>query len=130
MPEYSPDDPREWLRRARSNLAIAEADVPGSCFEDLCFEAQQAVEKAFKALLIWQGMDFPYTHDLAQLLTLVQQTGQSVPDRVKKAAQLTRFAVFTRYPGIARPVSREEYEQALMITEEVIRWVESIVLNP
>jgi HEPN domain-containing protein len=44
--------------------------------------------------------------------------------------ELTRFAVFTRYPGVARPVSREEYEQALMIAEEVTQWVESIILNP
>ena len=41
--------------------------------------------------------------------------------------QLTRFAVFTRYPGIARPVSREEYEQALAIAEGVIGWVESVL---
>jgi HEPN domain-containing protein len=130
VPEYSPNDPQNWLKRAKSNLAIAKAGVAGAFFEDLCFEAQQAVEKAFKALLIWQGVDFPYTHDLAQLLTLIQRAGRSVPDQVKEAAQLTRFAVFTRYPGIARPVSREEYEQALAIAEEVTRWVESIILNP
>jgi len=128
--EYPPNDPQDWLERAKSNLAIAKADITGAYFEDLCFEAQQAVEKAFKALLIWRGVDFPYTHDLAQLLTLIQQVGQPVPDQVKEAAQLTRFAVFTRYPGIARPVSREEYEQALMIAEEVVRWVECIILSP
>ena len=42
---FSPDDPREWLNRARSNLAIAKSRVAGVYLEDLCFEAQQAAEK-------------------------------------------------------------------------------------
>ena len=43
-----PDDPREWLNRARSNLALAKSLVPEAYLEDLCFEAQQAAEKAIK----------------------------------------------------------------------------------
>ena len=38
---FEPDDPREWLNRARSNLALAKSRVPGAYLEDLCFEAQQ-----------------------------------------------------------------------------------------
>jgi len=49
---YPPDDPREWLNRARSSLIQAQALQPGISFEDLCFNAQQAAEKAIKALLI------------------------------------------------------------------------------
>jgi HEPN domain-containing protein len=49
---FSPDDPREWLNRARSNLAQAQAKITGVYLEDLCFDAQQAAEKAIKALLI------------------------------------------------------------------------------
>ena len=53
MPErYPPEDPREWLNRARSNLALANMHGAGVYLEDLCFNAQQAVEKAIKALLI------------------------------------------------------------------------------
>ena len=64
---YSPDDPREWLNRARSSLAIAKNRVTGVYLEDLCFEAQQAAEKAIKAVLMKQNIDFPYVHDLAQV---------------------------------------------------------------
>jgi HEPN domain-containing protein len=48
---FSPDDPREWLNRAR-HLARAQAKITGVYLEDLCFDAQQAAEKAIKALLI------------------------------------------------------------------------------
>ena len=41
-----------WLRRADSNPRIARlARGEGVFQEDLCFEAQQAAEKALKALL-------------------------------------------------------------------------------
>ncbi len=39
-----PDDPREWINRARSNLVRAQAILPGVYLEDLCFDAQQAAE--------------------------------------------------------------------------------------
>jgi hypothetical protein len=40
-----PDDPREWLNRARSNLALAKKTARDVYLEDLCFDAQQAAEK-------------------------------------------------------------------------------------
>ena len=105
---YPPDDPREWLNRARSNLILSRLVAPGVYLEDLCFEAQQAAEKALKALLIHLGIAFPYVHDLAGLLTLLEQAGLQLPGDVREAARLTPYAVFTRYPGIAQPVTRDD----------------------
>src|SRR5437870_10424180 len=76
---YPPDDPREWLNRARRNLARAKAKRKGVYLEDLCFDAQQTAEKAIKALLIKLEVNFPYVHDLADLLTSVEKVGQEVP---------------------------------------------------
>ena len=69
------DDPLEWLHRARSNLARAKADIRLThvYLEDLCFDAQQAAEKAIKAVLLKLGAPFPYVHDLAELLDLVHK---------------------------------------------------------
>jgi HEPN domain-containing protein len=125
MPErYPPEDPREWLNRAKSNLSLAKAEGSGIYLEDLCFHAQQAAEKAVKALLIKHGVEFPYVHDLSELLTLLEQKGIDFPETVKQGEKLTRFAVFTRYPGIASPVSHEEYEEALNLAEEIVHWVQ------
>src|SRR5439155_25535446 len=97
MPKRYPlDDPREWLNRARSNLARAKAKRKGVYLEDLCFDGQQAAEKAMQALLIKLDVNFPYVHDLAKLLTLVENAGQAVPALIKRAGELSRFAVFTR----------------------------------
>ena len=53
MPRRDPSDPREWLRRARSSLALASTTPasPEVLYEELCFEAQQAAEKAVKSVL-------------------------------------------------------------------------------
>lgn len=97
--------------------------------EDLCFHAQQAVEKAIKALLIKKGVEFPYVHDIAELLTLLEKTGQKLSKTIREGEKLTRFAVFTRYPGIAQTISQKEYEEAMKVAEEVIRWVKEQLKN-
>lgn len=128
-----PDDPSEWLRRAQSNLRRARADarLPGVYLEDLCFDAQQAAEKAIKAVLVNGEVAFPYVHDLVALLTLVESSGVAVPEAVRNAGRLSRFAVETRYPGLAEPVSREEYERAVATADAVVSWaIERIAGTP
>ena len=88
---FPPDDPREWLNRAKSNLALAKNRIPDAYLEDLCFEAQQGAEKAIKAVLIRREIEFPYVHDLAQLLSLIDEHGDVVPEKVRKAEELTAF---------------------------------------
>ena len=56
---YQPTDPREWLNRARSNLALAKSNAVEVLLEDFCFEAQQAAEKAIKAVFIRRAVSFP-----------------------------------------------------------------------
>lgn len=126
---FPPDDPREWINRAKSNLARAREGlrISGVYLEDLCFDAQQAAEKALKALLICRGVRFPYVHDLAELLGLVEQAGQKVPKTVREAARLTRYAVVTRYPGLVEPVTWQEHKDAVTIAEAVVRWAQDIV---
>src|SRR3954463_15633922 len=102
---WPPDDPREWLNRARSNLLRAQETLPGVYLEDLCFDAQQAAEKAVKAVLIARGVTFPPIHDLAGLLTILVQSDEAIPPTIADAARLTRFAVITRYPGATEPVT-------------------------
>jgi len=118
----------------------------GVYLEDLCYDAQQAAEKAIKALLIHLRVRYPYTHDLAQLLTLIEQSGQSVPGDIKRSAALSDYAVETRYPGdikrsaalsdyavetrypgLAEPVTDEEYHEAVTMAEKVVVWVENTI---
>jgi HEPN domain-containing protein len=125
-----PDDPREWLARARSNLALARNLTPDVDFEDFCFDAQQAAEKAVKAIFIDRSETFPYSHDLDRLLRLLERNGLRAPKYVKEAKELTQYAHLTRYPGMPRQVKMREYRRAVRIAAAVLRWAERQVARP
>ena len=118
-------NPEDWLRRAKGNLARAKQKKPKDAFwEDLCFDAQQAAEKAIKAVLVYRQLEFRKTHDLRGLLTLLDSAGCSVPEEIRKADELTDYAVEARYPGLSEPVSVGEYRHAVVLAGAVIRWAE------
>lgn len=105
-------------------MARARQTHPDVYLEDLCFDAQQAAEKALKGLLIHLEVSVPHTHDLAKLITLVQKRRGEVPGSVKEAAILTDYAVSARYPGTGEPVTEDEHEQAVVIAQHILEWVE------
>jgi HEPN domain-containing protein len=120
---------QEWLKRAKGNLALAKQPKPREAFwDDLCFDAQQAAEKSIKAVLVHRRIDFPKTHNIRALLELVDPTGSQISKEIWQAIDLTSYAVETRYPGPAEPVTRNEYRQAVALAEKVVKWAENIVL--
>ena len=127
----SPEDPREWLRRARSNLARARLGhgQPDVLLEDLCFDAQQAAEKALKALFVLKNAAVPRTHSIADLLTALTPLGLDIPGEIQKAASLTDYAVAARYPGPSEPVLAEDFEAAVELAQAVVTWATGIVLH-
>ena len=127
---FSPTDPREWLNRARSNLARAANLLPEAYLEDLCFDAQQAAEKAIKAVFVHRQLTFPYVHDLARLLKLLESSGVKIPKYMHEAAELTRFAVEFRYPGLSGPVTKREHRRTVRIAETVLCWANRQVESP
>ncbi len=121
----SPDEPHQWLNRARSNLAQAKLDDPEIFLEDRYFNAQQAAEKAIKALLLHRNIQFPFIHDLGELMRILEEGGETIPDSVRDAWKLTDYAVEARHPGLAEPVTQNEYEEAVALAEEIVSWVGS-----
>jgi len=123
----TPGTPADWLARAKSDLAIARAPLPeGALYEDLCFHAQQAAEKAIKAVYRARHQRFLYTHDLGQLLASLKQHDTAIPAEVKRAVELTEFAWQSRYPGVSEPVGAEVHREAVQIAEAVVLWAERI----
>ena len=127
-----PRDPNElgtsydWLRRAKSNLVRARQPKPEEVlWEDLCFDTQQAAEKALKAVLVERRIPFRFVHDIAELLTLLENQGIILAEEIKDSAELTDYSVESRYPGPFEPVTEEEFEKALQIAEAVVAWAES-----
>ncbi|MCX5971797.1 MAG: HEPN domain-containing protein [Coprothermobacterota bacterium] len=126
---HPPDSPLEWLNRARSDLQIAGSDLMGVYLEDLCYHAQQAAEKALKAVLLYYTGSFPYIHDLAELVFRIQQAGITVPQSICDAVALTEYAVEGRYPSFDEPTSREQRDEAVAQAQCVLEWSETLIGN-
>jgi len=127
VPKRSPGDPREWLKRSYSDLKLADVRRKGVYREDLCFHAQQAAEKALKAVLIHRGVKYPFSHDLGVLVRFLKDAGVVVPIEIQEVARLTRFAVAARYPSIHGPTSAEEYRKVLLVSRRAVKWAEGLI---
>jgi len=125
-----PDDPREWIRRAKSNLAHARAYDPEVDLADNCFDAQQCAEKAIKSVFVHRRETFPFVHDLKRLIHLLERAGVKIPKYLRQANELTRYAFVTRYPGEDSSVTERQYRRAVRVAAAVLRWAERKIERP
>ena len=90
---------RRFLDKAAEDEALLDAvlakpEVADSIYG---FHAQQAAEKLLKALLSVHAVRFQKTHDLHELLALLEDAGESLPPDLLQVDELTPFAVQWRY---------------------------------
>lgn len=104
-PEPSATEAARWLAKATDDLAVADLLLanPVGVNWAACFHAEQAAEKALKALLVWLGIDFPRTHVLERIADLLPPEIATTLDR-DALISLSPWAVAGRYPeDIADP---------------------------
>jgi HEPN domain-containing protein len=119
--------PQDWLRHARSDLALASISRPDDVlWEGLCFHAQQTIEKSLKAVLIACNVPFPKTHNIRALIDLLPADLPSL-ETIQDSASLTEYAVTTRYPSVLEPVDEEEYQEAVQLAKVVLSWAEQVI---
>jgi HEPN domain-containing protein len=123
-----PGTPQDWLRYAESDLALARArKSPRMLYQHLCFHAQQAAEKALKAVLLSRGMSFPRTHDLAFLMDMLSQK-VTMPPAIIDLPSLTKYAVQERYPGEGLTVTKNHRSTAVALAEQTVAWSRTQIL--
>ena len=117
-----------WLRYARSDLAVARTEFGSAEVlpETLCFHAQQAVEKAIKAVLTAHAVEIPRSHNIGELLDLIPR-GIARDQKVENSAILTDYGVSARYPGEAEPLGSADVAAAADLAEAAVRWAEAAV---
>ena len=102
---------RAMLRMAHKDFNALTGMLDNALFADeiFGFHVQQAVEKALKAWLCTCDGAYPMTHELARLLTLLENQGAEV-EKFWALVQYTMFAVQARYEeGVAEldePIDR------------------------
>jgi HEPN domain-containing protein len=71
------------------------------------FHAQQAVEKAVKAVLCFLEVEYPYTHNIAYLLDLLRAGAHPLPPDAPRLPELTIYGALTRYGGPSQAAPSE-----------------------
>ena len=108
------EDTARWLRYAAEDLTTAETFLghPNVPPRQACWFAQQAAEKALKAVLIFLQIDFRRTHNLNVLRDLLPESWQlktALPD----LKDLNRWAVEARYPEKMQEATKAEASMAV-----------------
>src|SRR2546427_11320999 len=90
---------RLFLAKAGEDESLLDAVLPLPGVSDAIFgfHCQQAAEKLLKALLSHYGVAFSRTHDLNQLMELLETAGHPLPEEAHTIDELTPFAVQFRY---------------------------------
>lgn len=114
------DHVRGWLRKGDSDLKAARLLVSSDGpYDTACYHAQQAVEKYLKALLAYGSDDpIPRTHNLEDLYHLCRNALPSWEAPGTEVAELTPFAVESRYDFEFWP-DRHEAEEAVLLAERI-----------
>ena len=60
-------------------------------------------------------------------MTLVSAAGIEISSEISEAAELTLYAVESRYPGILEAVEEEQYLKAVELADRVVAWVERTI---
>ena len=112
---------RRWLRFAEEDLQAAETlmHVSGVLPRHVCWLAQQATEKALKAILIFEQLDYPRRHDLDRLFLLIPGNW-SVRSVQADLARLTEWSMEARYPGDWPDASDDDARQAVNTAHTVV----------
>lgn len=101
------------VRKLAGDLEVAD--------EIVGFHAQQTVEKSLKAVLESRGIDYPYTHDLARLFALLDDSG-GAPENRDDAIALSPWAAEFRYGDVV--AGSLDRERAVATATAALRWAE------
>lgn len=123
---------KQWIIKANNDLKAAKHELsfpPDEIVtESVCFHSQQAVEKYFKAYLIYKNHEFGPTHNLEYLQQLCGKYDKSI--LTFELGNLTNYAVQVRYPDDFYIPDYEEaneaYRLAKAIKENILKKIEGV----
>jgi HEPN domain-containing protein len=115
---------RQWLRDARGHLRVAElTESHGDLADPACYHAQQAAERALKAVLVFLQIDFPFTHNLDVVRTRIP-VAWTCKDVGGELQWLSDWSYKGRYPGPWPEATAANASSALDLARSILDAVE------
>lgn len=120
-----PSRAQDWLNQASRDLEQSEDSARAGRHEWACFAAQQAAEKAAKALHLYLGQEAG-GHVVAQLLRELPDAVKVPSDLIEKGRVLDNFYIPSRYPN-SHPAGAPFEHYGSLQSREAIRYAGEIV---
>lgn len=120
-----PNRAQDWFRQAVRDLEQAEDARQADRHEWACFAAQQAAEKAIKALHLHLGQE-AWGHVVARLLRELPEEVPVPTELIEQAQVLDNFYIPTRYPN-SHPEGAPFEHYGPIQSEEAIRYARAIL---
>jgi HEPN domain-containing protein len=122
----------DWMDQAQGDLEHARSDLEREFYDWSCFSAQQAAEKAVKAVFQRMGAE-AWGHSVADLLEELPPSFP-VPKELRDAAlELDKAYIPTRYPNAhpsgspRRRYTRTEAERMVVHARQIVRFCEGLL---
>ena len=116
---------KDWLAQARRDLEQAEDSRQADRHEWACFAAQQAAEKAVKALHLASGQE-AWGHVVARLLQELPEPLEAGEELVDKGRVLDNFYIPARYPN-SHPEGAPFHHYGRLQSSEAINYAREII---
>ena len=119
--EVKRDLVQQWVTKADRDFRVAEHLVSQDSpyLDAVAFHSQQAAEKYLKAFLVEQQVEFPKTHDLAEILDVIATVDSSLAQSCRGATELTPYGVDIRYPSDFPQMTPQRARAAVELARKV-----------
>lgn len=111
-------EPTAWLGKADEDLDAAAHLLRAGHWSLAAFHAQQAAEKALKAVQIHRHGRFDRIHDLWRLASLLKVD----PKVAEHCSELSGWYSASRYPDAGGDATEEDAAEAIARSKEVVAW--------
>ena len=117
------EDVTQWLGFANEDLRMAKLAFEEEIYNQVCFHAQQCVEKSIKAAILAQGTTPRRSHVIVDLMN--DLSASWLADLADELPKMDLFYIPTRYPDTLPgmlpdgPPSSVEAKDALLLARQV-----------
>lgn len=110
-----------WWKQSEKDLKAAKNSLNSGDYEWACFQTQQAVEKALKAVYIKKYKRLLKIHDLVLLARKIN----APKEIIVLCSKINPSYTDTRYPDLSKSYTEEDAKEILNFSEEILEWIKN-----
>jgi|GEM_PF-604597 len=122
---------RVWIAQAEFDMQASRISFEKEFYEWSAYQAQQAVEKSLKAVIVYAGVIPPKVHKLSILMGLCNKLNPSFRNTHFNFSYIDAFTFISRYPFLlpgkdATPHDQIKREDAKIVLDEAKIFIDNI----